>query len=431
MKKKVTIIFSFTILLLLIIISCEKNFSEMASHNDEIIAAQNWYETICSSSGDLKHANFTKNKMQVKPCWENAFYKKHAGFITVEVPLSTRGRFGYATQESELAYKETGDDRFIQSLTRMVVLTKEKGNTTIGFLMTIIPDKDYQVATDFHMFSSSYKKWGKGFSGLVLYHNLEGGFLNGWKLSEGKVVKTVKQKTYADSDIQLKSENKSYELRCYDTFLLVWYQDCTEWYTNGVYTNTTCGPGHLEMEPWYTICDYFEVNGGNSGGGGGGGVTDSESEPYSPKPGDKFSKPNINSQMPTQIPNGCVPSIMEYINHELCGGNVNQGVYVMDYLDTFGSFILTDGVALSDIEPFVNMNFNTTAFSGFANAIDQGNIVMADIVSSIANSGHNIAVVGYHPDGTLIYMDPEYGTFREAPASEVGQNYGISITSCK
>lgn len=59
--------------------------------------------------------------------------------------------------------------------------------------MTIIPDKKYKIATNFDVNLFSYRKWQKEFSGIVLYHNLDGYFSNGWELSEGRVVTVVKQ----------------------------------------------------------------------------------------------------------------------------------------------------------------------------------------------------------------------------------------------
>lgn len=55
---------------------------------------------------------------------------------------------------------------------------------------------------------------------------------------------------------------------------------------------------------------------------------------------------------------------------------------------------------------------------------------MTDMYSSIDNSVHNVAVIGYHDNGTLIYMDPEEGMAMEADPSEFGTNYNISISGC-
>jgi len=63
------------------------------------------------------------------------------------VPLIVQGEFGFATEESFKAFKETSDKRFLLSRTTIVI--EKKGNNFTGFLMTIIPDKDYQLANDF------------------------------------------------------------------------------------------------------------------------------------------------------------------------------------------------------------------------------------------------------------------------------------------
>jgi hypothetical protein len=228
------------------------------------------------------------------------------------------------------------------------------------------------------------------------------------------------------------SDTKGGILICYDTYLLIWYQDCTEWYTNGVYVNTTCGPGYIVMEPIYSECTYIaDDNGGGGGSGDPGGYGVSTAEPYTPQSGDVFSKPNINSMIPQQVPNTCVTSMMEYVNHELCGGSINEGDYITDYLETYHHFVLTEGVASSDILSFLQRHFNTTNYSSVYEAIDNGNFVMADMYSPLQGSTHNVCITGYHLGGQLIFMDPEKGTFWEAPASEVGLNYIIGIQSCK
>lgn len=437
MKQKVFKVLVFSIFILGIIISCQKEISEKQEDSTtEIIAAQKWYDSNYSKGIILNSNDLAKGNMQVRPDWREAFSTNHSGYKTVEVPIMTIGRFGYATKESKLDFDETGDARFLQSLTRLVVLSKEGISKPIGFLMTIIPDKDYQEANRNYTFTSSYKRWLNGFSGFIIYNNLDGSFSNGWKISDGKVVKTVNQKKIVNTEIKPIFGSKSLTdmLVCYNTYLLMWYQDCIEWYTNGVYVNTTCGPGYLVMELQYSICNYVEEGGGGGEGEGGGytgGGSNSQSDPYTFQAGDKFSKPNLSTQIPSQILNTCVTSMLEYVNHQFCGGSINEGVYITDYLDTYGGFVFTEGVSTININGFIQRHFNTEEFNSFTNAIDSGYIVMADTYSDILNSTHNVAVLGYHPDGKLIYMDPATGSLREAVASELGLNYKISIKSCK
>jgi hypothetical protein len=343
------------------------------------------------------------------------------------MPIKMDRRVGYATPESSKAYEETGIDQFIQSSTRLIFLSKNGAKETMGFLMNVIPDKDYYIKKEFDAFSSSYMKWQSDFCGFILYYNLDGAFSNGWKLIDGKVVSTVWQKSATEKPFT-KGLTATTGLICYNTFLLVWYQDCTEWYTNGVYTHTTCGPGYLLMEPWYTICEYVEDEGGGSGGGGI--YTGSTSQPYTPQQGDVLFKPAFNNQMIPQMPNTCVTSIMQYISLELCGEIVDEGVFILDYWQTYNALVNQVGVSLDNINEFVQRHFATNTFTGFSNEIDQGRVVMADVTSTISGSAHNVVVVGYHPDGKLIYMDPEVGSLREDFAQNIGINYTISINAC-
>ncbi len=62
--------------------------------------------------------------------------------------------------------------------------------------------------------------------------------------------------------------------------------------------------------------------------------------------------------------------------------------------------------------------------------IDKGYIIMTAVASEMGNSAHNVAIIGYHTNGNLIYMDSEYGHWREAPVSSFGL-YAYVISGVK
>lgn len=459
MKNKLLKVLLLLVLAGGVLYSCKEEiaglFDAQAPDVDQV---QSWYNANLPQGVYLKSAGFNGGRLYAKPDWKHAYKGKHEKFHTVEVPLSTQGRFGFAPMECKHAYDETGDRRYIRSLTQMVIVTEKENNKTYGFLMTIIPDKEYRDETKFKSYFSKYKKWQKEYSGYVFYHTLEGDFTNGWKLSDGKVTKSVKPKDGGDIGLHLKSGYTE----CTDYYWEQWYELCTDWYTEtewgSEYGGTTCEGPYVEYEYLYTECVWVEDPEEPEGGYDPpepdpctcstcpicGGCLDAanstacpgtcpghDPQAYVSQTGDILCNPNLSSTMSPQLPNTCVTSIMEYINNSFCGGSNNEGVYILDYLQTYEGLVNVDGVDPDDIPSFVDRHFNTTSFSGFQDAIDNGRIVMTDTFSDIPNSTHNVAVVGYHSNGILIYMDPEMGCFWEAPVSDFNLTYAISITSCK
>ena len=105
----------------------------------------------------LQSEDFIDGSIIAVPNWNLAIISQLEDSKTVEVPLILSNKNCFATEESSRAYKETGDRRFLDSRTIMVIEIKE--SETIGFIVTIVPDKEYFIANDFDVFNSTYKKW--------------------------------------------------------------------------------------------------------------------------------------------------------------------------------------------------------------------------------------------------------------------------------
>jgi hypothetical protein len=190
LKKRLLVFLLSSIFLIGIVISCRKEIlDENITRDFDIMEARNWFENLSSPELVLESKDFSKNKLDAKPNWNLAFKSRHGDSETIEVPLILTGEFGYSSEESYQAFKESGDKRLLISRTTMIIEKKE--NTTIGFLMTIIPDKECQIVNNFDVFNSSYKKWQKDFGGVVLYHRFDGSFVNGWRFVTGKVVSNI------------------------------------------------------------------------------------------------------------------------------------------------------------------------------------------------------------------------------------------------
>lgn len=250
MKKKVKLSL-YSILLIGIVFACQKLENGIENSMLDLIEAWNWYYNNHSPEIYLKSEKNPQGAVIGVPNWDLAIINKHKDSKTVEVPLIVTNQFYFASEES---FKdEFGNKSFTSSRTTMVVEIAE--NETIGFLMTLIPDKTYLGTNDSEVFSSTYKNWENRFSGVVLYHNLDGSLSNGWKLSRGYVIAPL---NYVKELISMKST------ACYYYFFVLQITDCSPYY------NLTKGSnGCITYEEWYYM--YDDCHGVPEGGGGGGG----------------------------------------------------------------------------------------------------------------------------------------------------------------
>ena len=150
------------------------------------------------------------------PAWSYAFVRSsNDEYRTVEVPIWAYSRTLFTLPENAIAYDETGNSMYIQSLTRLVILTNKKKGTTQGFFMTLIPSKEYMDAKNFNVYRSTYLSREKDFDGYVYFHELDGSFANGWRYSNGKITHTVKMLENSGLARGGHSENVTY---CYPVY---------------------------------------------------------------------------------------------------------------------------------------------------------------------------------------------------------------------
>jgi len=261
-KIKLEINWSWLLMLFCILYSCNEEYTHELPEDDVIVAAQNWFLNENPQKEILKYSHIASKQMKMKPLWEKAFYRKYNDVSVVEVPILTQGNFGYATIDGQNEFGTSGDTRFLQSLTRIVIVSNKKERKAVGFLMTLVPDCEYRKRNNHKVFVSAYGVWQKDFSGLILYHSLDGRYLNGWKLENKIVTHTIQLQNDADQNLDFKIIPTKQDEACYNYYMTTWTQTCTDWYLNGEYTNTTCNAGSEEQVYLYTFCNY---SGGSTG----------------------------------------------------------------------------------------------------------------------------------------------------------------------
>lgn len=407
-----------------------KNLSEV--NTEDLAAAMQWYEEHqieqhATRSGE-KHPLFDVSI----PDWETSLSGEDGVCKTVEICLNLLNRGLFLTPDASHAYQQTGDERYLQMLTRLVVLTFKERDEVIGFYMTVVPSKDYLEKNGFRIFEkNSYTVRDKDLDGYVLYHKLDGDFINGWIYEKGVVTAAIYGKASGNS-----IQTRAGTMVCIPTYS----QTCTDWYSSGGgdthYTGTTCDAPVYEGSTCYSTGGSGSSGGGIGDIGGGGGSVpdlnrgDTIPVPYEKKAGDKFAKANLPQTMKAQDFNTCVTTIMEYINNNVFGGAINRNIYNLSYLQTYGLNVYEDGVTLQNMNVFVGSFFNILNINlSYQQAINEGYVIMTDI--PLLQYRHCVVIIGYQADGKYIYMNPEDGKLYVNKESYFKKYFNFIITGIK
>ena len=281
--------------------------------NREVGAAKQWYDANHPRKVSLRSSDNTENSsaVEVKPDWEQAEVKTNKKEKTVETNLYMKGGIQYVMPENKEKFEATGDERYMSSLTRLVVKTKLDNGSVDGFLMTIMPSVEYLEATDFRAFDKNhYIGRDKQFTGRIIYHNLEGEFVNGWVYNKGKITQSIK-KSQPDEDPVI-SMRSSGSYNCHVVEYWGMTVVCTVWYQytnvdpNPVYMGTVCSDPRYEQIGVGLECSFSgggdgengDIDGedGGYGGGGGGGYN----PPPPPIPSTLQQITNTISMTPSQ-----------------------------------------------------------------------------------------------------------------------------------
>ena len=87
-------------------------------------------------------------------------------------------------------------------------------------------------------------------------------------------------------------------------------------------------------------------------------------------------------------------------------------------------------LTVAQLDSYMNQYFNVQEPYPLTEAIDDGNVIMTNIPSDIPGSTHNVVIIGYSPDGELVYMDPQRGYIWTAPSDEFSWTYAYIISAC-
>jgi hypothetical protein len=295
--RKLSLIFvgvSFTILA--IIVACEKDLLPN-SKSLTVSEAKEWVESNYPEFIPLKFGNDERKPFIIKPKWSMSGRSSKGKWEFVETLIEAEGKFGFATPSSFEKWKNSENYGYLNSLSRLVVLKDTESKQMYSFIMTIVADMEYLEQSKFELWKDSYLKMSKDFNGLVLYHDLTGKFVNGWRFDNGKPDRTVTFDSGGDLPIRVKTTITT----CETYAITQYYQNCMTWTQNGE-NYSYCNPTVYSTTTYYTVCTTTEVPDTP-----GGGYTPPTVPPFTggtPCAGDPINNPRIASSGGTGICGG-------------------------------------------------------------------------------------------------------------------------------
>lgn len=273
MKKKILVWIGVTAVLLA---ACYEEWGtghpqdKFLTYEEEVADAREFYESLrpVKSRGVRSEVKTSADMIaDMEPRWGKHFTyrRKNARYRTVESVMYGNRYYAFVQPEVYEKYLATKDYRYKRSMTRLVVQTDRESGERYAFTMTLMPDLDYIEKTDFKPFHNTYLHMDKAFSGVVLFHDLDGCFANGWRYREGRITHSISEVSLSQSEIdewrdweKRQASTRSDELvevcDWVDYYDII--EECTVWcYGNDEFDYFECDDGEEEC---ITYTEYRE-----------------------------------------------------------------------------------------------------------------------------------------------------------------------------
>ncbi len=257
-------------LFLFLVYSCRKDLvttKQQESDENTIMLAKQWYNKAYPLSVKLKsklniqNVDTSKWTDVLSPYWDKGvvFESKKMDFI--EFPALKSGDVSFSTKSVNpnlFNYKKS-------SSISSILIIKRQGVYS-AYTMTILADSAYLKGDYGKITNNTYSHREKDFTGLVLYHSLNGSFVNGWQYIDGVVTNAVYEKqvssTGGNKGVQIVNGLKLNKQVCDAVQITTYWEDCA-YYTNDLTYSNPFDCKYYQTTKIYTSCADDGTGGGN------------------------------------------------------------------------------------------------------------------------------------------------------------------------
>jgi hypothetical protein len=257
---------------------------------DVVNEAKTWFqknEAINKPSVAINDAGGTRKWYDgLNPGWDNTLvYEKDKG-IFIEMPLlNSSVAFLMNTTDGS---KATQQNNYTKTT---YLIQKDSVGVFKGWFMVLIADTTYINGDFSKLDKNTYQQRDPAYSGRLMYFNINGKFVGGWRYQNGVITKTLTLTSAATAGggPQINSENPKGTMgvgSCTVTPVVTVSWICAGF--DGTNHTASIRTNDVACEPSYSVTGYaLECSGGGSGGGGG-----------STNPGDGTGGNNGNTNFP-------------------------------------------------------------------------------------------------------------------------------------
>lgn len=163
----------------------------------ELSRARSYYlqhqqETVTTRSVESEHSKYAYIPYaKGDPSWRIYTFFQNDSLLSVDVDMTDRITQDYFLKENLEAYQESKDNDYIRSYTRYVYTLNRKTNEERAFFMTVVPTADFVQKYNKRIRGVTYLKRDKDLNAYILYHELDGTFINGWEYKHGRITAKV------------------------------------------------------------------------------------------------------------------------------------------------------------------------------------------------------------------------------------------------
>ena len=235
--------------------------------------ARQWYESHYDPvvSVSTRSGGDDEIPALIKPKWAHATERNRGRYEVVQMPILTQTRRMIVDEETRLHFDELRAQKKLRNSTHLVIMKDLKTGHVRSFISVFVGSYDYLKKTK-RMSRNTYLYREKDFDGKVLFFQLNGSMINGWKYRDGKIVGKI-MPIDEDTKILMTRSSGYWEEQCYTETYYEEVEECEEeaqpYYDEefglwGVETVVTC---QKVDKPIYTqVCEDVWVEDEESGG---------------------------------------------------------------------------------------------------------------------------------------------------------------------